>query len=39
VVDRVRAKLVGATAFLSKPIDSAQVLSVLKQFTDTAMPT
>lgn len=32
IVDRVRAKLVGASDFLSKPADAATVLSVIRKF-------
>ena len=32
VVDRVRAKLVGASSFLAKPIEQGKILSVLKQY-------
>lgn len=31
IVDRVRAKLVGATGFMAKPINAAKVLSVVKK--------
>lgn len=36
MVDRVRAKLVGATTFISKPINTTQILNLLKQFTAAA---
>ncbi|MDJ0702658.1 MAG: response regulator [Leptolyngbyaceae cyanobacterium MO_188.B28] len=32
LVDRVRAKLVGATAFISKPIDSEKVFLIVQQY-------
>lgn len=32
IVDRVRAKLVGATDFLSKPVDADQVLSLISKY-------
>jgi two-component system, chemotaxis family, response regulator PixG len=32
IVDRVRAKLVGASGFLAKPIEAAKVLSALHQY-------
>jgi len=32
IVDRVRAKLVGASDFLSKPADSATVLGVIRKY-------
>ncbi|KAM3109572.1 MULTISPECIES: response regulator [unclassified Phormidesmis] len=32
IVDRVRAKLVGSSGFLAKPIESAKVLSALEQY-------
>ncbi len=32
VVDRMRAKLVGANDFLSKPVDEAKVLGVMKKY-------
>ncbi|WP_017307219.1 response regulator [Spirulina subsalsa] len=35
IVDRVRAKIVGATDFLAKPIDSEKVLSVIRKHTKT----
>jgi chemotaxis family two-component system response regulator PixG len=31
IVDRVRAKLVGASDFLSKPVDAGTVLSVIRK--------
>jgi chemotaxis family two-component system response regulator PixG len=31
IVDRVRAKLVGASDFLSKPIDAGKVLNVIRK--------
>lgn len=34
IVDRVRAKLVGASDFLSKPIDAGTVLSVLRKYLE-----
>lgn len=33
IVDRVRAKMVGATGFMSKPIEAAKVLAVAKKYT------
>lgn len=39
VVDRVRAKLAGATTFLSKPIDGPRILALLQQFNLKALPT
>lgn len=33
IVDRMRAKMVGATNFISKPIDRSQVLSLALQYT------
>jgi CheY-like chemotaxis protein len=32
IVDRVRAKLVGSSSFLAKPIDQEKVLAVLRQY-------
>ncbi|NJO42609.1 MAG: response regulator [Cyanobacteria bacterium RU_5_0] len=37
MVDRVRAKLVGASGFISKPIDSEKVLSVLQQYLPSSL--
>jgi len=34
IVDRVRAKLVGASDFLSKPIDAGKVLNVIHKYVD-----
>ncbi len=39
VVDRVRAKLAGATTFLSKPIDGPRILALLQQFNLQGLPT
>ncbi len=39
VVDRVRAKLAGATDFISKPIDAQQVLAVLRRYAASAAST
>jgi FixJ family two-component response regulator len=32
IVDRVRAKIVGSSGFLAKPIEQQKVLSVLQQY-------
>ncbi len=34
IVDRVRAKLVGASDFLSKPVDGGKVLSVIRKYLE-----
>lgn len=40
IVDRVRAKMVGSTDFLSKPIEAEQVLAILRKYlpTPTSLP-
>lgn len=38
MVDRVRAKMVGATDFLSKPIDEAQVLKAVRHYLPALAP-
>jgi two-component system, chemotaxis family, response regulator PixG len=38
IVDRVRAKLVGATGFLAKPLAAEQVLSTLQQYLSVSSP-
>lgn len=39
IVDRVRAKLVGATDFLSKPVDAGTVLSVIRKYLEQSVST
>lgn len=38
IVDRVRAKMVGATGFMSKPIEANKVLAVAKKYTSSSSP-
>ena len=38
LVDRVRAKLVGSTDFLSKPVDADKVISMLSKYLTTSQP-
>jgi chemotaxis family two-component system response regulator PixG len=38
IVDRVRAKLVGATDFLGKPIDEERVLAAIRKYLTTPVP-
>lgn len=35
IIDRVRAKVVGATHFICKPIDEAEILEVAQKYTRT----
>ncbi|MDR9405106.1 MAG: response regulator, partial [Halothece sp. Uz-M2-17] len=39
IVDRMRAKVVGATNFISKPIDRSEVLTLALQYTKAASAT
>jgi two-component system, chemotaxis family, response regulator PixG len=38
IVDRVRAKMVGSSGFLAKPIEQDRVLSVLQKYLPTLIP-
>jgi len=38
IVDRVRAKLVGASDFLSKPIEAGTVLNVIRKHLEQGAP-